>query len=755
MASPSYEFGPFRLDPAKRLLVREGHAIALTPKAFDALLILIESPERVISKDELIERLWPDTIVEESSLTQHIFLLRKALSGSDASPEYIATIPRKGYRFAEPVTIVSPEVTTPPSATHIVRYRWRWISAGAVLLLMTSVGLFLYLPQAPVLTDRDDILLADFVNSTGDMAFDGVLGQALAVHLDQSPFLRIISKERVNETLAFMKRPNEPVAGPLAREVCERLGAKASLAGTISKVGTSYIVGLEATSCVSGEVLARDQVEVKTIEQVLDGLRQAATRVRRTLGESLTSIQRFDVPIQQATTGSLEALKAFSAGEDHRAKGLEVEAIPFYKQAIELDPDFALAYARLSTVYGNQGEWRQADEYVKEAFERRDRVSEREKLYIAATYYVTGPGDMKGYRDALSLWEQAYPRDWYPRYAMADYYNGVADYERALEPAQQALLLNPDHAFPYQRLAEVYLGLNRFMDAKAILHSAVDRHRDDAIVHEELFEIAFVEQDTAAMESQVSWATRNGQESSLLESRAEAATSEGRLGEARELLQRAESLTGSSEFKQGAAELHSQRAVLEAICGNKHHAREAVKVARPIAMEQRSGIALGNLAEALALIGDVREAEAIRREKAALGSPGDWLGPGVITTEANLEIDRGRPSRAIDLLRPLGPQELGLYQGFRPIYVRGLAYLAMHDGARAAAEFQKILDHRGVAPVSPLYSLAQLQQARAWVIAGDALKSRNGYERFLAMWQGADPDVPALLDANREYAIIK
>jgi eukaryotic-like serine/threonine-protein kinase len=742
----TYEFGPFRLDPVKRTLHRGGDVVSIPPKAFDALVFLLSNRDRVVTKDELLDVLWPDVAVQESSLTQLIFLLRKALGDDPRDPSCIATVPRRGFRFSSPVQ----EHTTAEERGSRSRKWVAWSVAAAVfLIVLAGMGSFTWLRRQPVLTDRDQLLLAEFVNSTGDATFDGTLSHALAVQLDQSPFLSLVSRERVDETLQYMNRSTDVrLDVGVAREVCQRLGVRAMLAGSIATLGSRYVVGLEATACQSGETLAREQAQVSSREEVLDGLGRAVTRMRAQLGESLRSIDQFDVPLTQATTASLDALKAFSAGEERRAQGLEQEAITFYERALVLDRDFALAYARLNAIFGNLGEWERSAANGKEAFARQGRVSDRERFYIATGYYIAVDTNMDKYQQTLDLWSTAYPRDWYPKFAIADSYNALGQYTKGVRPALQALELNPENAIVYERVAETYEGLNRWSDAAAVLEAAVQAKRDSVGVHEHLFQIAMVQGDRAAADRHAHFASGTPDDEAMLETRADAAAFAGRLSESRKLRLMAEDLVRRQNYLESAAIIHSDQAVIESLCGDRRRAREWTTAALQIS---HAGIALGNAAEALANLGDIEPAERIRREQSSLGPPGGWLEPGVVATAALLELQRGEPSAALEMLRRMASMDLGRYTAFRVPYVRGLVYLALRNPTAAVAEFQKILDHRGIAPLSLLYPLAYVQQGRAYAFDGNFSKARHAYASFLEIWKDADEDVPILQEVRREY----
>jgi len=757
-ASTVFTFGPFCFDPEKRLLLRSGTAVSITPRSLDTLRILIENRNRVVSKEELLRQLWPDTAVEEASLSQQIFLLRKALDDDSNSPQYVATVSRRGFRFiadvVEGADARSSSAKDQP-AQDVLRprgRRWTQSSAfGAGILLLAGAAVasfYVRSRQAPVLSNRDQLLLADLANATGDPIFDGTLTLGLAAQLDQSPFLSIVSRQRVRETLQYMNRsPDDRVDGGVGREICQRLGVKAMLAGSIAPLGNHYAIGLQATACQSGETIASEQEEVISREEVLNGLGRAAARIRAKLGESLRSIQQFNMPLTQATTSSLDALKAFSAAEELRAEGLELEAIPLYERAIGLDRDFALAYARLNAIFGNVEEWNKSAAYANEAFARQNRASERERFYIASGYYIAGSQtDMDKYRETLELWASTYPRDWYPLYALADTFNASGQYTKGIEAARQALKLNPDSAMVYERVAETYEGLSQWAEAKTVLESAVTARLDGVGVHERLFEIAFVEGDRAAAARHADVAPGTPGEESMLDARADAAAFEGKVAESRDLRTKAASSAEREHLPESAAILLSDQAVIASLCGDSRGALELIASALKIG---RPGIALGNVAEALANLGEVRRSEEMRR---GLGPPSGWLEPGVVSTEALRQIRRGNASSAVETLRRVQHVDLGRYAAFRPPYTRGLAYLALRDGTAAAAEFQKVLDHRGIAPLSVLYPLAFLQQGRAYVLVGDIPDARRAYESFLTLWKDADPDLPILQEARRERA---
>jgi tetratricopeptide (TPR) repeat protein len=647
---------------------------------------------------------------------------------------------------------ISSAAAAPPRARRLRRRAL--ISAAAVLVLVAAAASVFRLRRAQALTDRDSILLTDFVNTTGEPVFDGALKQALAVHLGQSPFLNVVPEQRVRETLQYMGRsPDERLVGPVAREVCQRQAVKGLVGGSISSLGANYVLALDALNCVTGDSLAREQVQVERKEEVLKSLGSATSRLRERLGESLASIQRFDAPIEQATTSSLEALKAFSLGQQQRYRGSDAAAIPFFKRAIELDPNFAVAYARLATVYNNQGERELAIRFAKEAFARRDRVSEVEKLYIDARYAATVLGDVNKYRETLELWKRTYPRDYTPPNNLANSYAAYGEYERAVEEAREAQRRSPDQAFPRATLALAYSGMSRFAEAKQVLDEMVARKQDDMLTRVGLFAIAFVQGDAPSMKAQAEWAAGKPREGDMLALQASAAAFVGKVRESRDLARRAVDGLKRVDFKERAAAVAATEALTEAVLGDRVAALEFVRTALSIGRGQD---ALTWSAAATALAGDARVARGLIDEVRQRLQPNPRVeATRLAPAEAILEIQRGNPGKAIDLLSAAVPYELGTDSLFLPTHIRGEAYLHSGNGPEAARQFQKILDHRGTNPVAPLYALAHLGLARASALSADNAASRKAYQDFLALWKDADPDVPVLLQARQEYAKLK
>ncbi len=642
-----------------------------------------------------------------------------------------------------------------PKSTFLARVgrRWRFIFPAAGLALLLAALTPFYFRRAQALTERDSILLPEFINTTGESVFDGTLKQALAVKLQESPFLNVIPEDRARETLRFMGRqPDERITPSLAREVCERQGVKAMLTGEIAQLGSHYVITLNGVNCHTGESLAREQIEVNSKEQVLNGLGTAATAIRRKLGESLASVEKFNAPIEQATTPSLEALKAFALGMEQRAKGAEAQSVPFFKRAIELDPNFGLAHATLGTVYMNQGERQLSMAYTKRAFELRDRVSEFEKLYISSHYYWLVTGEFDKAIEIFELARQTYPREMTAPNNLAVIYYATGQYEKSVQEAREAILRGPNEPFGYDNLAFAYLGLNRFDDAKAACEQEIEKGLTVEAPRCYLYEIAFVQGDTASMQREAAWAAGRPGEDVLLRTEALAEASLGKLEISRGHFRQSAEHSQRHGLKEGAALTAAIESVIDAHFGNYTRARTEATAALSVA---RSPSALVSAAQALALAGDFRRAQTVADDLAGRFPTHTIMNSvNLPLIRGEIELARGNPARALQLLEPAVPYELS-FLAIGTIYVRGRAFLHSGKGPEAAAEFQKILDHRGIAAVSPVHALARVGLARARLLAGDTAGARIAYQDFFALWKDADPDIPILHEAKAEYAKLK
>ena len=625
------------------------------------------------------------------------------------------------------------------------------LAALAVLAVAASI-LFVQSRDARALTERDTILLTDFVNTTGDAVFDGTLKQALAVQLGQSPFLNIFSEDRVRGALRFMGRPTDQrVTRDVGREICQRQGLKALLAGSIASLGNNYVIALEVVNAQTGEAMAREQTEAKSKDGVLRALGEAATRLREKLGESLASIQKFDAPIEQATTSSLEAFKAFSLGFEEQLKGKYFEAIPLYKRAADIDRNFALAYARLASVYVNTGEYGLAEEAAQQAYDLRDRVSERERLYISMSYYSNVTREVEKYIETLELWKRTYLRDVVPRNNLALQYNNLGQYEKGVEEASEAIRLNPNAAPPHTNLARGFAGLNRLDEAEAVIGRALAQKVESVFMHRMLYSIAFAQGDEAGMRQQVEWVKGKPEEYTAQSWQAETAAFSGQLRKARELSARAAEMAERLDLKEVVAQIVAGDAVTDAVFGECKQVKDKTAKALAVTESQPAKI---SAASALAGCGEFRQMEAIT-DDLVKRHPKDTLLHQVFLPliHARAEMYRGNAARVIQLLETTRPFEGSAL--FEVAYLRGEAYLAQQKGTEAATEFQKILDHRGSRLASPLYALAQLQLARAAVLQGNTARARQAYQDFFVLWKEADADTRILIEAKKEYEKLK
>jgi tetratricopeptide (TPR) repeat protein len=607
--------------------------------------------------------------------------------------------------------------------------------------------------NAHSLTEKDSIVLADFANTTGESVFDDTLKQALRVQLEQSPFLNVLSEQQVSQQLRYMGRPaNDRLTQDVARELCQRAGSKAVLSGSISSLGSHYAIGLSAMNCQTGDSLGSQQVEADSREQVLKSLGQAASKLRETLGESLATIQKYDAPVEQATTGSLEALKAYTQGWNLHISDQETQAIPFFKRAIELDPNFALSYAAMGQAYANLGEDELGAQYTKQAFERRDRTSEREKFYITSHYYLNVLRDIPQTVQTAELWAKTYPRDEVPHNNLAVLYSVPGRFDRALQEAQESVRL-VDNSGNAVGQGFAYLALDRLDEARGIFQRELARAPDDFALHLGMYFVASIQRDASAMEQHVAWAAgKPSAEGLFLALDGQTAAAYGKLTKAREIFQRSVAADRRDNLKTNATSTEGTTALWEAEYGSLEFAKRDASSALATAPSETAKILA---ALALAEVKDEARAEAIAKESNQRSPNGTtlnnvWL-PSI---RAQIAISRGNPAEAIKILEPARPYELGqepprpfLY----PIYARGQSYLRAKQARPATIEFQKILDHRGLVDGFPLEALAHLGLARARALAGDAAGARTAYQDFFALWKDADPDIPILKEAKTEY----
>jgi len=769
-----YEFGKFRCDPREHLLLREGKPVSVSPKSFEILVALIQNNGRLLTKDELMQQVWPDSFVEEANLTVNISALRKVLGETPGGQRYIETVPKRGYRFVAPVTEhqndgkpsppmqpsgveqEEPLLPVAPASTSRARFlRW-WLAATGVLLIAVLVSAVLVSRHPARLTDKDTLVLADFANPTGDPVFDGALRQGLSSQLEQSPFLNLLSDERIAQTLSLMSQPKDSrLTHELAREVCQRTASAAVLDGTIAQVGTQYLLTLKAINCSNGESLGSAEAQAADKNHVLDALGKVASQIRNKLGESLASVQRYDAPAESVTTPSLAALKAYSLGYQAMiVKSDWPAAIPLFQRAISLDPNFAMAYARIGTCYSNLYDTVHAAESVRRAYELRERASEREKLYIASHYELFVTGNLEAARKVYELSAQTYPRD-VPLNNLGLIYSELGDFDKALAAFEKVLRVSAGTGNRYANLVSGYLQVNRLDEAKAAAREAYAHSIDSPEIHLNLYWVDFLQHDAAGMERETAGMMgKPGYEDQMLNHESDTALYFGQLAKARVLTRRAIESAQRGDEKEAAALYQAQGAVREALVGNmeqaKQQAHAALVLSKARDVEALSAIALG-------MAGD--SAQAMRlANNLAKRFPEDTIVQfnylPAIHAAALLRVSDGPKATEAQAAPPyeLGGNLQTLTFVLYPVYLRGEAYLAARQGTAAAAEFQKILDHPGVVRSEPIGALAHLGLGRASVLSGDQGKAKGAYQDFLTLWKDADPDIPILKEAKAEYS---
>jgi serine/threonine protein kinase/tetratricopeptide (TPR) repeat protein len=656
-----------------------------------------------------------------------------------------------------PIIAVSTSINAAPSARSVApparSRRWLYMVGAAIVIAAVVTGL-LFTRRTSALTEKDSILLTEFVNTTGDTVFDGTLKQALAVQLEQSPYLNVFPQSRIQEALKYMgKPPGERITSDVGREICQRSGVKAMLTGSIANLGTHYVITLGAVNAQNGDTLASEQVESESKEQVLKSLDQGASRLRQKLGESLASVQQFAMPLEQATTSSLDALKEFSAGQAAHQMQNDVAAVPHLKRATELDPNFALAYATLGVAYSNNLEIKASEENLKKAFALKDRATDPERFYIQAHYYDQVTGELDKTIDTYQAWSRVYPRDTTPLDNLGLAYLTTGEFEKTLALGKQAQQVDPTDAYSREHMIYSYLCLSRFDEARAVAEQSIAKKLDNGPVHNHLFTLAFLKKDQAGMDKELAWAKGTESEPFLLAQNVAAESSWGQMKLAQSSLREAQTASLHNGMKEFAAVLRTQSARRQANYGDCVAAKAAAEtsLAEVPDGENRRVAAL-----ALAQCGDSAAARKLV-DAEVRAFPQDTVVQGILVplVEALGSLHTGDAQAALAVLEPARRFELAGQPPNAPywiLYVRGRAYLQSKQPDKAAPELQKILDFRGRQATSELIPLAQLQLARAYAMQNDARKARAAYQDFLAMWKDADPDIPILKEAKSEYA---
>lgn len=781
-----FRFENCTLDPARRSLACAGEFVPLNPKTFDLLVYLVTNAGRVVTKDELLTALWPDSFIEEGNLSQHVFLLRKALAAQPSGDRLIATIPGRGYRFAAPVTVFaasesgmhplapaapagevifkaietttavvveeSDEMDGPAEMlTRLIsvsqgRRRAVWLAALAAFALACGIATYMWVHRPiPVLRK---VVLADFENRTGEPIFDDSLQPALRIDLEQSPYIDLLSRGQVVETLAAMEKPvNTRLTGDVAREVCERSNSQVLLAGMIARIGSEYLLTLEATSCATAETVAAEKQQVSDENGVLGALDSLTQKMRRELGESRRQVAQFQVPIAQATTSSLEALRAYSQALVSSDHGDTVAERTLLEHAIALDPNFASAYKQLAISYNNRMDYVQAEAYMQEAYDLRAHTTERERLSIEIAYDSNPYNDWEAGIAAMRAYSQIYPDDAANWYNMARVYSGLGLYDEAIRAGERGYELAPHTGSGVDILARVYRRADRFADAKRVAAAAVAEGNDRWGIHKTLLSIAFAEHDAAAMKTQSDWGLSHHEVGQSLIDQGFVAASQGKLREARADFGRAR----EEGLKSGDADF----------------ADDASMFLAGILMDY------GDPAGAAACLKQIRfDAEdegTIAYFREALGDPGPakrliahYIQSDTHSTlhlyfdlpemRALLDIEAHKPSAALADLEPARKYQLRDYgvpwQCARAEEAAGLL-------EQAAADYRLILAHPGIEPTWPAYTLSHLYLARVLAQQKKTAEARVEYKAFLDQWKDADPDLPLSQQARREYAAVR
>jgi DNA-binding winged helix-turn-helix (wHTH) protein/tetratricopeptide (TPR) repeat protein len=803
--------GVFEVDlRAGELRQNEGAVLVLPDQPLQILRMLIEADGEIVTRDEIRQKLWPDdTVVEfDLGINTAIKKLRRALVDSGDEPHYIGTIAKRGYRLLVPVervgtaeddagdsrrtadpsaplrsarddkggiqavaadlaaaaqtgpVIPAPDESSihPTFAQSGTHSRWKWLAVAAVVCMaILSAVLYWQAHRVPKLTERDTIVLADFDNKTGDPVFDDTLQQALSIQLEQSPFLNLLSDRKVRATLKLMNRAGEPLSEDVGREICIRTSSKATLVGSIAASGHEYVIALRAVSCDLGNSIAEVRERAADKQGVLTAVDKAAKQLRNKLGESLGSIDKYAIPLQEATTPSLDALRAYSMGLKTRMTKGSRAAIPFYQRAVEIDPNFAIAYNALAGAYGNVNDFQRQEECTRKAYQLRDRASERERFAIEASYYRSVTGEIDKAAQTYELWQSRYPGDYRPVAGLGNTYSNLGNMEKCLEQARAVMRLEPNFYPVYEILAGAYENLNRLDEAEEVLKQAEQRHLTVPASLMDRYELAFLKGDRAEM-AELAAALKKvpGLEDPVFATLADTEAWYGRFKNARELGHQAIEFAERNNDKETAAFYLAMQALSRAPAGNSLEAR--ADAAAALKLSQSLNIK-PTIALALAQAGDVTtaKAEAAELDKAyplSTAVQEYWLP----TIDAAVALQAKEGQRAVHALEKTSAIELGTVGPYLcPAYVRGEAYLMVGDGQSAAREFHKFIDHYGSVGSFTWGALARLGLARAYALEAQTDpsardKARTAYQNFLTLWKDADPDIPIYKQAKAEYA---
>jgi eukaryotic-like serine/threonine-protein kinase len=763
-SSPAkYEFGPFAVDAAAGELSRNGMRVRLQDQPFRLLLVLLERTGEVVSREEIHRQIWPENTFGDfnSGLRVAIGKLREALGDDAEKPVYLETIPKRGYRFLGPVERVTANAaanTTPLEVAHAAQEpavvgrsrsqkRLALWTAAIGLILLAGSGVFFLRHRARPAAGVDSVVLAEFANTTGDTAFDSTLRQGVEVQLAQSPTLTLISDDRIAHALQLMDQPPDARLTPqLAHEICQRLRASAEVEGSIAMLGSRYVIGLRAHDCRDGRVIDEEQTQAERKEEVLDALDRLTNRMRRRLGESAANIQEHDTPLHEATTSSFEAFQAYSTGIRVVAAHGEVAALPFFQKAVDLDPQFASAYAYLGLMYGATGESDMAAKMTTKAFALRNRATENERFFIMAYYQGRTVGDQLEAARICEQWERIYPRESLPHTFLSGFiYPTLGKYEGAVAQAKTAVTDDPDLEVGYLNLAANAMALNENAQAANALRQAKERGLQTPFLLGMQHDLDFVRGDESAMAGDVAAASSiPDADNWIMQHQAFAAAFHGRLTEATGLANRASQLALHNSRREQAALLQAPVALWEALFGQYSAARRDAGETLKLSGDREVKYAA---ALAYALAQDIGPAQALAADMEHNYPKDTSVQFNYLPSlRAAIALVQREPQVAIQCLQTASAFELGsprsslqgLFGAMYPVYLRGLAYLSLNKGREAAVEFQKVLDHPGVTVTDPVGSLSQLQLARAHAMAGDKANAEAAYGKFLKLWAGAD-----------------
>jgi DNA-binding winged helix-turn-helix (wHTH) protein/tetratricopeptide (TPR) repeat protein len=781
-----YEFGPFRMYPDTQVLYRENQPVPIPPKAFETLLVLVRRSRETVSKDELLKEVWPDSFVEESNLSQNVFLLRKALGDTAENRQYIVTLPGRGYRFAATVRTATVQsealiaqartrteivieetedepiegLKEPPALRRPVPGRTFLLSVAVVAVLLT-LGAFFFVRghRRANPGEKDSILVADFVNTTGDPVFDDTLRQGMEVELEQSPSLRLVSGDRIRQALGLMgKSLDARLTEQAARDVCQRTESYAVLEGSIKRLGSGFVLAIRSVNCQTGESIYDQQVQVARKEDALDAVTRMARGFRAHSGEPAAVLELHDTALADATTSSLEALKAYSLGwKVALSQGAE-PALPYFQRAVAIDPRFAMAYASMALMFGSSGSSQLATENITRAYELRDRVSDKERFFIMGYYLGRATGNEEKAQQVCEQWARIYPLEFLPHSFLAGFIDPVlANYQGAVEEAKKNIELSPDASLGYYLLGYNSLYLNDLQGAERAVHMATERRTEQVRMATLRFDLAYLKGDEAGMRREVEMAHDHPETQAwILDRQAFAQAAEGRLKNAIGLSRQAVALAQQGDRPEQATVFETRAALREAFFGNFIEAKRLAKAALTLHGNRESNY---GAALALALSGDSAQAEKLADSMEKLYPEDTSVRFSYLPViRAVVALQHADPSKAIDALQASVPYEMGsprssqtaFFGALYPVFFRGEALLAAHKGVEAANEFQRVLSHRGIMVGDPVWVLAHIGLAQAYALSREYAKARAEYGEFFARWKDADPGNHVLEQAKAQ-----